>query len=180
MALCRRIFPANDIVRIKYFTALITLRPDDPNKPSRQKTYLRALQTLPDLSIYYGHFLAHVVRMHLANPEPGQDPFVKVIKTEEKGTDVNLATELLVDAWSDAFDCAVVISGDSDLTAPVKVVNERFKKTVGVLNPQQKPSFALKKVAGFYKHIRESALQASQFPPELVDDMGSFHKPASW
>ena len=53
-------------------------------------------------------------------------------------------------------------------------------KTVGVLNPQKIPCKALQGAARFYKHIREAALQASQFPPVLTDRQGTFHKPASW
>ena len=41
--------------------------------------------------------------------------FVEVIKTEEKGSDVNLAVHLLNDAWLDRYECAVVVSNDSDL-----------------------------------------------------------------
>lgn len=180
LALCRAIIPSNDVASIKYFTAKVTSRPDDPDKLNRQNIYLRALQTIPILKIYLGHFLTHVVRMPLAHPQPGQPATVEVIKTEEKGSDVNLATQLLLDAWKGDFECAVVISGDSDLKTPILVVIEEFRKTVGVINPHTKPSIALKNIARFYKPIRESALQSSQFPLMLTDGMGSFHKPASW
>jgi uncharacterized LabA/DUF88 family protein len=118
--------------------------------------------------------------MPLAFPPPGQKTFAQVIRTEEKGSDVNLAAHLLMDAFDNAFECAVIISGDSDLRAPVQVVADRLYKTVGVLNPQKKPCKALQGSADFYKHIREAALQASQFPPILTDRQGSFHKPISW
>ena len=118
--------------------------------------------------------------MPRAHPRPNQKPFVQVIKSEEKGSDVNLATHLLTDAFDNAFECAVVVSGDSDLRAPIRIVLDRFHKTVGVLNPQQKPCKALQSTARFYKHIRESALASSQFPPVLKDAQGSFHKPSSW
>ena len=52
--------------------------------------------------------------MKLANPNSSQE-FVEVIRTEEKGSDVNLAVHLLNDSWIDKFDCAVVVSNDSDL-----------------------------------------------------------------
>lgn len=180
LALCRVIIPSNNIISIKYFTAKVTARPDDPDQPTRQNTYLRALRTVPNLTIFYGHYLSHVVWMPLAYPQPGLSPFVEVIKTEEKGSDVNLATQLLVDACAGRFECAVIISGDSDLKAPVKMVREIYHKTAGVLNPQKKPCKALQEVASFYKQIRESAVQSSQFPPVLTDGIGSFHKPASW
>lgn len=79
--LAQRLLPKNQIVQIKYFTALVSARPDDPDKPVRQQTFLRALRTIPNLHIFYGHFLKHVARMPLANPPPGGPKMVEVIKT---------------------------------------------------------------------------------------------------
>lgn len=67
-ALCHRLLPKDDIKRIRYFTATVSARPGDPQQPQRQQTYLRALTTLPPVSIHYGHFLTHSVRMPLVNP----------------------------------------------------------------------------------------------------------------
>lgn len=179
-ALCRVMIPKNEVACIKYFTARVHPRPGDPDQPTRQLVYLRALQTIPGLQIVFGHYLSHVVWMPLAFPPPNQKPFVQVVKTDEKGSDVNLATHLLLDAFDNAFECAVIISGDSDLRAPIRIASDRFHKTVGVLNPQRIPCRALESTARFYKHIREGALQASQFPPVLTDKQGTFHKPVSW
>jgi uncharacterized LabA/DUF88 family protein len=179
-ALCRVMIPKNAVNCIKYFTARIHPRVGDPDQPMRQIVYLRALQTMPNLQIIFGHYLSHVVWMPLAHPPDGQKPFAQVVKTEEKGSDVNLATHLLVDAFDNAFDCAVIVSGDSDLQTPIRMVAERFHKTVGVINPQKTPCKALQSAARFYKHIREAALQASQFPPVLTDKQGTFHKPPAW
>src|SRR5579862_4768981 len=65
--LCQAELPSNKINRIRYFTALVSARPADPQQPARQQTYLRALQTLPDLTIHYGEFLRNPVRMALVN-----------------------------------------------------------------------------------------------------------------
>ncbi len=179
--LCRTMLrPEHVIVGIKYFAAKVQPRSGDPDQPTRQQTYLRALKTIPSLQIIYGHYLSHVVWMPLANPIPGQKPFAQVVKTEEKGSDVNLASHMLVDAADNAFDCAVIISGDSDLKTPVQMVQTRFHKTVGVLNPQKIKCRALETTSRFYKHIRESALASSQFAPVLTDALGTFHKPPSW
>jgi len=179
--LCRNLLrPENTIAGIKYFTAKVQARPGDPGQPTRQQVYLRALRTIPNLQIIYGHYLSHVVWMPLANPEPGGKPFVQVIKTEEKGSDVNIASHMLVDAADNIFDCAVLVSGDSDLKTPVQLVQNRFHKTIGVLNPQKIKCRALETTARFYKHIRETALAASQFAPVLTDRQGTFHKPPSW
>lgn len=170
----------NQVLRIKYFTARVSARPNDPDQPTRQQLYLRALRTLPLVEIHFGHYLSHEVMMPLANPPRGASRYVKVIKTEEKGSDVNLATHLIADAYENAFDVAALITNDSDLLEPVRLVRERRKKTVGVLNPQQHPSFVLSKAASFFKQIRPAALLASQFPAQLHDSIGSFHKPAAW
>jgi hypothetical protein len=119
-------------------------------------------------------------RMYKAHQVRGEDPFVEVVKTEEKGTDVNIASHMIVDAADDLLDCAILISGDSDLTTPVKLCIGKYGKIVGVLNPQKQKCMTLEKEATFYKHIRESALASSQFEAVLTDAQGSFHKPAKW
>lgn len=90
--LCHIMLPRDTVSQIKYFTALVNPRPADPGQLTRQQIYLRALQTIPDLEIIYGHFLTHEIMMPLAPPQSG---YARVIKTEEKGSDVNLALHLL-------------------------------------------------------------------------------------
>ena len=179
-ALCRIMLPQDTIQQIKYFTARVIARPHDPNKLIRHDTYLRALATLPKVSITYGHYLSHPVRMPLVNPPPGGPYMAQVIKTEEKGSDVNLASHLLMDACRDAFDIAVVISNDSDLLEPIRLVYAEFGKPVGVLNPQPHPSVKLQQQAPFFKQIQPRALKRSLFPATLTDATGSFTKPVGW
>lgn len=178
--LCEMLLPRNDVERIKYFTAKVSARPSNPNAPVNQEAYLRALRTLPNFETYFGHFLTHTVKMPLAHPVAGLPRYVDVIKTEEKGSDVNLATQLLNDAHLGRFDVAVVVSGDSDLLGPVKIVMDELGKTVGVLNPQQRTCRVLANQATFYKHIRQGVLSQCLFPPTLTDASGTFHKPPTW
>jgi uncharacterized LabA/DUF88 family protein len=106
---------------------------------------------------------------------------VPVIKVEEKGSDVNLATQFLCDAFRDKFDTAVLVTGDSDLVAPLRVVKEEIGKAVGVINPQRRPCKPLRDHATFYRQsIRSGVLAASQFPPSLTDMHGTISKPAPW
>lgn len=175
------ILPKNQILKIKYFTALVNARPQDPDQPIRQQMYLRALRTIPNLEIIRGHFLSHTVWMTLANPSPGQNPYVEVIKTEEKGSDVNIATHLLYDGVKNAYGVAILISNDSDLVEPINIVKKDLHKAVIVLNPNLVyPSQELKKSATFVKDIRQGVLAASQFPNTMQDKNGTFTKPASW
>lgn len=178
--LCRLMLPSSDVQRINYYTARVGARIGDPDQPIRQRTYLRALGTLPQVQIHFGHYLSHGVWMPVENPIPNAPKFVRVIKTEEKGSDVNLATHLVSDAYENSFEVAVLITNDSDLKEPVDLVRNRLGKKVGVLNPQKHPAVALTKVATFLKTIRSGVLQASQFPDQLTDARGSFDKPAGW
>jgi len=175
------ILPKNQILKIKYFTALVNARPQDPDQPIRQQMYLRALKTIPNLEIILGHFLTHPVKLPLVNPIPGQSHYAEVIKTEEKGSDVNIATHLLHDGYQGEYSVAIVISNDSDLVEAIKIVRNELNKGVIVLNPRpNSPSQELKRTATFVKDIRQGVLAASQFPISLKDRNGTFNKPPSW
>jgi len=178
--LCRVLLPKNDIKNIKYYTALVKPRKNDPNQPIRQQTYLRALKTLPEVTIIYGHFLSHEIEMPLAESIDGKLQYVKVIKTEEKGSDVNIATHLINDAYKNEYDIAVIVSNDSDLLEPIKIITSELKKIVGILNPHKYPSRVLLRYASFYKPIRKGVLEISQFPKNMKDNIGIFTKPESW
>ena len=174
--------PNNVIDKTRYFTARVSARPHDPAQPQRQQTYFRALATVPEIEIHLGHFLTHEVTMpdaaawKLGNYKP-----VKVIKTEEKGSDVNLASYLLIDAADDLFDVAVIVSNDSDLKEPIRLVKSRFGKRIVLLGPKQtRISGAMKPLADFIKQFGPSALAAAQFPNQLVDATGTITKPTNW
>ena len=107
----------------------------------------------------------------------------QILRTEEKRSDVNLATLLLIDCVDDSFDEAVVISNDSDLALPIEYAAKRFNKIVGVINPQRygKASGELSKVASWtYKAINSSLLANSQFPPVVNAGTAQITKPAGW
>ena len=174
--LCHLILPKNNIIGIKYFTATVSARPNDPDQSTRQQTYLRALKTSPNLEIIYGHFLSHDVLMPSAK-NPGK--MERVIKTEEKGSDVNIATHLLNDGHKGIYDVGVLLTNDSDLLEPLKIVRYELNLPVGVINPQKKASRVLAQHASFIKPVRKWVLQKSQFPRILQDNEGRFHRPDS-
>jgi uncharacterized LabA/DUF88 family protein len=179
--LCQLLLPKNQITKIKYFTALVTARPNDVDQPNRQQIYLRALRTIPNLEIILGHFLEHEIMMPVANPIPGGQKYIKVIKTEEKGSDVNIAAHLIHDAHQGFYEVAVVLSNDSDLVEPIKIVRQELKLPVIVLNPiPAHPSHELRKNASFMKPIRKKVIAVSQFPEQLIDGKGKFRKPPTW
>lgn len=170
----------HQITSIKYFTALVSATPHDPNKAIRQKTYIRALEThIPEIEVFYGHFLSHEISAPLANPL-GSKRFENVIKTEEKGSDVNLAVHLLNDAWLDRYDCAVVVSNDSDLAEAMRLVKEHHsQKLLGLVTPSEgKTSKQLQKHADFVRKVRRGALAKTQLPSPIPGT--TLHKPSEW
>jgi len=179
-SLCARLLPKDRINRIRYFTATVSARPDNPDAPQRQQVYLRALETIPGLSIHYGHYITHVRRMPLANPPQRGARTVEVVKTEEKGSDVNLATYLLLDAFQRDCKVAVVFSKDSDLKLPIEIAQTELGIRVGVVNPHPPARRSRALQPTFFKQLRTSTLGACQLPSLLTDSKGEIRKPARW
>ena len=170
----------HSVEAIKYFTARLQAPPRDPSQHLRQKAYLKALRSIPHLECHYGNFSTHKVRMKNASPPPNT---VEVIKTEEKGSDVNLAVHLLNDAWKDRFDCGVVVSNDSDLAESMALVRREFpKKKLGLFHPAERPTAKLKRYANFHRKITVTHLAAAQFPTRVSDPVSGsvINKPSSW
>lgn len=169
----------NQLGKIKYFTSIVSATTDDPQKPIRQLSYIHALSRfIPEIEVYRGHFMSHEVLMPLVTPTTNQK-FVKVIKTEEKGTDVNLAVHLVNDAWLDKFECAVIVSNDSDLTEAIRIVKEERHKRIGIIHPGGGyPSKQLLQYADFIKRIRKGLLSSSQLPDQIPNT--TIRKPSSW
>jgi hypothetical protein len=100
------------------------------------------------------------------------------VKTEEKGSDVSLATYLLRDAYRDEFDVGVVVSNDTDLVEPIRLVTSEIRKPVGLICPAQRAARSLTAVASFCRHISRTSLGAAQFPDVIPGT--TIFKPESW
>ena len=203
------IVPSDDLEIIRYFTAIVRARPDDPQIPVRQETYLRALKTKDLVQIHTGRFTSRVQQRALADNfihysqlfTPTFRPFflyslmwkdkvkrrkepltkARVVINEEKGSDVNLGVHLLNDASRRLIDKAIVISNDSDLTEAIRLAR-LFDVSVGLLNPHPGPtSKHLKAVASFEIPFRSESLEKCQFPLVVIDKNGrEIHKPKVW
>ncbi|HET9676977.1 MAG TPA: NYN domain-containing protein [Solirubrobacterales bacterium] len=191
-AFCQHfIRPRQELVAVKYFTALVRNRPDKPGQRERQKEYLRALATLPKVEIYYGHFLKRKAIRQLAQPPRSRTgrkkrpAFREVWIEEEKGSDVNLASQFLSDGFRARYDVAFVVSNDGDLKMPVEIGRNEFKASIIVINPHgERRSLALTPsgtdLGRYYRRVRASALRSSQLPLELEDEKGPIRCPRDW
>jgi hypothetical protein len=185
--LCSSLLPGRKIKLIRYFTAHVTGYAHDPDAPTRQDIYLRALRTLPNVVIHEdGWFASRPIRLPLypivldTNNRP---KFVQVHRMEEKRSDVDLAAHLLLDCFENAFQEAVVITNDSDLVCPIEFVRTKFSKPIGVINPDAKwkrNSHLVKAASYHYRTINPKHLRNCQFPGTLTDSDGTITKPATW
>ncbi len=164
---------------IKYFTADVSPRSGDPEAVGRQQAYLRALRTIKGLTIYKGRFLPKTkTRPLVCNPRK----YVEVHDTEEKGSDVNLASHLVNDAHLDRFDTAFIVSQDTDLCEPLRMVNKELGKTIGVIWLEAtRPGKRHRDVSNFIKHANPSILKRCQFPDPVIGRGGrKIPKPEVW
>ena len=182
--LASKLLKPNQILQsTKYFTARIAgPKGNDTSrhaqqlteKRKRQTVYLDALSTRNNLTIFEGNYLAKKRKCRKCNAH--------WTIHEEKMTDVNIATELLVDAFQDKFDTALLISADSDLVSPVRSICELFpNKRVVVAFPPKRQSAQLKKVASSCFTIGRSKLVKSQLPQNITLSNGHIlNRPTSW
>ena len=129
--LAEALFPQDAFNRVCYFTA----RLGNPAQRQRQQAYLSALATLPDFDAHYGVFRSGVKRRPLAEPIAGLPTHVLVRDSEEKGSDVNLATRLLVDGFNADYEQGVVVSKDADFAGAKRYVRDHLGLRVTLVNP---------------------------------------------
>jgi uncharacterized LabA/DUF88 family protein len=162
--------PDQELIQIKYFTSRVS---NDPDKQKRQSTYLEALET-KGIRIFYGQYQSKTYNCHrCGNLWPSYS---------EKMTDVNIATQMLIDAHKNTFDMAMLVSGDSDLVPPIKAIHENFsQKRVFVAFPPKRHNASVSAVAKGYIIIGRKKLADSQFPDEIHKKSGYIlRKPTEW
>ena len=157
-----------------YFTSRIQDSGGYSQDAGRQNTWLDALATFSDLTTHFGHYLSGRQKCHKCHHTWNTH--------EEKMTDVNIATQLLADVYEDRFDTAIIVSADSDLTAPVKLVREQFpNKQVRIAFPPARQSAHLKKVANAAFVISQDKLCKSLMPDVITTSSGYvLHRPNEW
>jgi uncharacterized LabA/DUF88 family protein len=163
--------PTQKLFSIKYFTTIVEY-PSGRHK--RQAVFLDVLKTLPAFEIHYGHFLPDTVKCQNCG---------HTYRTHhEKMTDVNIAVELMTDAFQDRFDTALLVSADSDLVGPVKAVKRLFPaKRVVAIFPPGRISNELKRVTDGFTHIGPDKLSKALFPPEVMGMDGFvLRRPEKW
>lgn len=185
VALADRLLRGFAVRQVRYFTAKLLPTTNDPQIVLRQQVYLRALSTLDRLNIHYGRYVRNKVSLPL-HPEQLDDSgrviTVKVKRPEEKGTDVSMAAHMLLDAFRDEADYYIILTNDSDLAEPIRILRQEMRRKVGLISVAGPNYNAELRKHGLdlVRQIRRGTLQASQLPEVIADQYGKIHKPQAW
>lgn len=107
---------------------------------------------------------------------------VSIARREEKGSDVNVASHLLLDVLKHEVEAAVVVSNDSDLAFPVRAARDRVP--VGVINPTRRHLAGALRVddpsAGGGGHWSYQLAAADLTSAQLPSTVGKVTRPPGW
>jgi len=164
--------PNQELKLVKYFTARISIPRE---KQRRQSVYIEALETLAKLRIFFGKYFIKEITCNNCKT-------VNYIPNE-KMTDVNLATEMLIDAFQQNFDTALLISADSDLVHTVRSIKDLFpNKEIVACFPPGRFSSSLHKLCFPKTFVIGRRTVAKSLLPEMVTkkDGTILMRPAEW
>jgi uncharacterized LabA/DUF88 family protein len=162
--------PNQELVAVKYFTSRVS---NNPDKQKRQSTYIDALEST-GCEIFYGNY------------QDGSEECKRcghIWRTaKEKMTDVNIATAIIVDAYKNEYDMAMLISGDSDLTPPINAVHSLFAhKRVLIAFPPKRHNSSMALVSKGSMIIGRKKLADAQFDEEVISKTGyKLKRPSEW
>lgn len=162
--------PDQELIEVKYFTSRVS---NSPDKQKRQSTFIDALEST-GVKVFYGNY------------QDGSEECKRCghqwRTSKEKMTDVNIATAVMVDAFQDKYDMAFLVSGDSDLTPPIKEVHRLFKqKRVFIAFPPKRQNSSMALVAKGSLIIGRKKLLDAQFENEVKSKTGYILKiPDNW
>jgi len=86
--------------------------------------------------------------------------------------------------WLDSYDCALIVSNDSDLAEAMRLIKAHHpQKRLGLVFPGEKgkgryPSRELVTHSDFVKHLGHTLLASCQLPDPIPGT--SIRKPATW
>ena len=190
------------IDRLVYFTAEVT---NAPESLRRQQAYIEALQLFKSVDfVEFGRFrsildenfaatgfFTRVKRVQKeVHPLPGEkwikidsEKYVHVTheRNEEKRSDVNLASHLLIDLLMDSIDAAIIVSNDADLTFPIKFARTRIP--VGVINPRGTQTVGDLKgnvIDGVGSHWWYRLTSEDFLAHQLPETIGHLYRPSAW
>lgn len=160
-----------------------------PESHKRQTTYIEALEAhslieLLRFKVIRGRFEPKDIRCNNCNDFARCSECNEFLTFfNEKETDVNIAVQMLFDAFDDVYDTAFLVTEDSDQVGTIKKIKELYgeEKKVGIVYPPGRNSKELNAVSDFQLHIDQNSLGKYQLP-EMVTKPNGFQliRPDHW
>jgi uncharacterized LabA/DUF88 family protein len=176
-----------ELVQVRYYTAPVKGSfSDDPESPARQRRYLQALKAYRGnrIEIIHGFIARTTPFLRLVCSEGAGSPArkVQVFQFTEKQTDVNLAADLISDAWHARSGQAVVCRNDSDLLGALTAVRRDHPSMIlGLVSPGRgggRVSRDLINQVTWWKLLELSHLARAQLPDKIPGTRLS--RPQEW
>lgn len=153
----------HEIVSIQYFSAYANWV---PSRVARHREYIAALKSVG---------VDPVMGTFKPKQKYCRDCKKKWTAHEEKQTDVNIAVEMVRGAFHDVFDEAFLVSGDSDLVPPIKLMRELFpsKRIKVICPPDRYFGKELFRASTGHGKIKRVHLEECLFQETIIGDHGN-------
>lgn len=204
---CQELRPDMQLSHVYYFTARVKERFPEDQAPRRQHAYLRVLSH-EGIDVVYGKFIkdsswlrvSSTLRENIIEPVLPSHfgltqkalndsalrsipdlPRAQVSFMEEKGSDVNLASYLLRDAFLDRVPAALLVTGDSDLVTPVAFAVAQGVNVKTVVPNRNINVDSLRSASTYFEQLHVSILKNSQYPDLYKTPKGAIiRRPSAW
>ncbi len=107
-AFCKKLAGRRQLVRVYYYNAPVD-HTKEPERYKDQQTFFNRMRRIPYLEVRLGRL---VYRNWPAE------------RSYEKGIDVKMATDMIVQAFNNLYDVAVLVSGDNDFADALQAVKD--------------------------------------------------------
>ncbi len=128
---CHKLLSRRSLTRIYYYNAKVGFK-EEPERYRQQQAFFAGINTIPYTELRLGRLVY--------NNWPNVPPY-------EKGTDVQLATDMLTHSFRDNYDVAILVAGDNDFVGALQAVKDTGKHVEVALFGRGGSSWELRRVA---------------------------------
>ena len=128
---CRKLMEKRQLIRIYYYNARVGMK-EEPDRYKQQQAFFAGVNSIPYTELRLGRLIY--------NNWPSVPPY-------EKGTDVQLATDMLTHGFRNNYDIAILVAGDNDYVGAIQAVKDNGKHVEVALFGKEGTSRQLRDVA---------------------------------
>jgi len=128
---CLKLKGRRQLIRIYYYNAKVGIK-EEPERYKQQQAFFNSVNAIPYSELRLGRLVY--------NHWPTSPPY-------EKGTDVQLATDMITHSYKNNYDVAILVAGDNDFVSAVQAVKDNGKHVEVALFGKEGTSRQLRNVA---------------------------------